>query len=74
MEPGLPIFIDMARALDLEVMLVPRKLVPGVSAIVASHGETSSQTRAGQPRDNHFARAYRLLKKMRDVLGTSVDL
>lgn len=36
MEPGLSGFIDMARALGLEVMLVPKKLVPGVQGLVKS--------------------------------------
>lgn len=34
MEPGLSSFIDMTRALDLEVMLVPKKLVPAVLGLV----------------------------------------
>jgi len=36
MEPGLSSFIDMARALDLEVMLIPKKLVPGVRGLVST--------------------------------------
>lgn len=73
MEPGLSSFIDMARALGLEVMLVPKKLVPGVRAIVASHTNAIPQTRADQPRDKSFDRADRLLKKMQNAFGTSVD-
>ena len=34
MEPGLSSFIDMTRALDLELMLVPKKLVPAVLGLV----------------------------------------
>jgi transcriptional regulator with XRE-family HTH domain len=48
MEPGLSSFIDMARALDLEVMLVPRKLVPGVSAWVRS--QATAQGASSEPR------------------------
>lgn len=33
MEPRLASLIDLARALDLEVMLVPRKLVPAVQGM-----------------------------------------
>ncbi|MEI2387386.1 helix-turn-helix transcriptional regulator [Breoghania sp. JC706] len=36
MEPGLSSFIDMTRALDLELVLVPKKLVPGVAGLVRS--------------------------------------
>ncbi len=33
-EPGLSSLIDLARALDLEVMLIPRKRVPAVSSLI----------------------------------------
>ncbi|PJI42177.1 helix-turn-helix transcriptional regulator [Ferrovibrio sp.] len=33
LDPGLSSFLQMARALDLELVLVPRKLVPAVEAI-----------------------------------------
>jgi len=35
-EPGLSSLIDLARALDFEVTLVPKKLVPAVRAIVGA--------------------------------------
>lgn len=38
--------IELARALDLEVMLVPRGLVPAVSSLIRSHGRASLQGRA----------------------------
>jgi len=34
-EPGLSSLIDLTRALDLEVMLVPRKRIPAVSSLIA---------------------------------------
>jgi len=34
LEPGLASFIDLARALDLEVVLVPRKALPAVEGLL----------------------------------------
>ena len=38
LEPGLSTFIDMARALGLELLLVPKKLVPAVEGMVRGAG------------------------------------
>lgn len=45
LEPGLASFIDVARALDLEVVLVPRKLLPAVEGLLckAAGALTSSE-------------------------------
>ncbi len=74
MEPGLSSFIDMARALDLEVMLVPKKLVPGVRGLVRSQATPEMYIHAGQPNDKLFARAERLIKQIKQRLGTSAVL
>jgi transcriptional regulator with XRE-family HTH domain len=42
MEPGLASFIDLTRALGLEVVLVPRKLVTAVTGMVRSQSSTDA--------------------------------
>jgi transcriptional regulator with XRE-family HTH domain len=74
MEPGLSSFIDMARALDLELMLLPKKLVPAVLGLVKTQATPEMRIHAGQPNDKRFARAERLIKKMKDLYGSSADL
>ncbi len=74
MEPGLSSFIDMTRALDLEVMLVPKKLVPAVLGLVKAQATPDMHIHAGQPNDKRFARAERLVKKMKHLYGSSADL
>ena len=74
MEPGLSSFIDMTRALDLELMLVPKKLVPAVLGIVQAQATPEMRIHAGQPNDKRFARAERLIKKIRQLYGSSADL
>lgn len=72
MEPGLSSFIDMARALDLELVLVPKKLVPGVTALMRATPDM--YVHAGQPNDKRLTRAERLVKKLKQVYGSSADL
>ncbi len=74
MEPGLSSFIDMTRALDLELMLVPKKLVPAVLGLVKAQATPDMHVHAGQPNDKRFARAERLVKKMKQLYGSSADL
>jgi len=74
MEPGLSSFIDMTRALDFEVMLVPKKLVPAVLGLVKAQATPDVHIHAGQPNDKRFARAERLVKKMKQLYGSSADL
>ncbi|MEP7456386.1 helix-turn-helix transcriptional regulator [Phyllobacterium sp. SB3] len=74
MEPGLSSFIDMTRALDLELMLVPKKLVPAVLGLVKAQATPDMHIHAGQPNDKRFARAERLVKKMKQLYGSSADL
>lgn len=42
-EPGLSSFIDLARALGLEPMLVPAKLIPAVETILNNKGSAAPQ-------------------------------
>lgn len=74
MEPGLSSFIDMTRALDLELMLVPKKLVSAVLGLVRAQATPDMHIHAGQPNDKRFARAERLVKKMKQLYGNSADL
>ncbi|MBS7543050.1 helix-turn-helix domain-containing protein [Ancylobacter oerskovii] len=74
MEPGLSSFIDLTRALDLELVLVPRKLVPAVLGVIKAQATPDMRVHAGQPNDKRFARAERLVKKMKQLHGSSVDL
>ncbi|MET3524617.1 helix-turn-helix domain-containing protein [Mesorhizobium abyssinicae] len=74
MEPGLSSFIDLTRALDLEVMLVPKKLVSAVLGLVKAQATPDMHIHAGQPNDKRFARAERLVKKMKRLYGSSADL
>ncbi|XIK06166.1 helix-turn-helix domain-containing protein [Mesorhizobium sp. AaZ16] len=74
MEPGLSSFIDLTRALDLEVMLVPKKLVPAVLGLVKAQATPDMHIHAGQPNDKRFARAERLVKKLKQLYGSSADL
>lgn len=74
MEPGLSSFIDMTRALDLEVMLVPKKLVPAVLGLVKDQATPDMHIHAGQSNDKRFARVERLVKKMKQLYGSSADL
>ncbi len=41
--------LEIARALDLEVMLVPRQLVPAVSSLVKQTGKTTAEYEAQRP-------------------------
>ena len=74
MEPGLSSFIDLTRALDLEVMLVPKKLVPAVLGLVKAPATPDTHIHAGQPNNKRFAREERLVKKMKHLYGSSADL
>ena len=74
MEPGLSSFIDLTRALDLELMLVPKKLLPAVLALVKAQATPNMHIHAGQANDKRFARAERLVKKMKHLHGSSAEL
>jgi len=72
-EPGLGSFIEMARALDLEPVLVPKKLLPAVDGILQSQRiELSPQ--AGEDAMRTLSRGERLVAKQKQLYGSSADL
>ena len=73
-DPGLSSFIDMARALDLELILVPKKLLPAVQGLMRAQTSPEMRIHTAQANDKHFARAERIVKKMKQYYGGSADL
>lgn len=39
-DPGLSPLIDLARALDLELLLVPKRLLPGLQSLITAPDDT----------------------------------
>lgn len=71
MEPGLSSFIELARALELEPVLVPKKLLPAVLGIIRAQAEPNAaacKTRLAQKK------LIRVLKSFKQKLGGSADL
>ena len=71
LEPGLSSFIEMARALDLEVVLVPKKLLPAVQGVLRPSVDTLS------PEDGQsalFAKGERFIAKQKRLEGRSATL
>ncbi|MGO4569494.1 helix-turn-helix domain-containing protein [Rhizobium sp. 2YAF20] len=74
MEPGLSSFIDMTRVLDLELTLVPKKLLPAVLALVKTQATPDMMIHTGQSNDKRYTRAMRLVGKLKQDRGSSADL
>jgi transcriptional regulator with XRE-family HTH domain len=71
LEPGLSKLVDIARALDLELVLVPRKLVPAINSLTTTaRPERESPSYALREID----RAERLLKKLQSKSGSSAAI
>jgi transcriptional regulator with XRE-family HTH domain len=71
LEPGLSKLVDIARALDLELVLVPRKLVPAINSLTTTaRPERESPSYALREID----RAERLVKKIRAKSGSSAAI
>jgi transcriptional regulator with XRE-family HTH domain len=71
LEPGLSKLIQIARALDLELVLVPRKMVPAIKNITASsRPERASPAFALKA----IERAERVVKKQLALHGSSAPL
>jgi transcriptional regulator with XRE-family HTH domain len=71
LEPGLSSFIEMARALDLEVVLVPKKLLPAVQGVLRPSADRLS------PEDGQFAlftKGERFIAKQKKLEGRSAAL
>ena len=74
LEPGLSSFIDVARALDLEIVLVPKKFLPAVQGILR---QTSTEQSTPQEREaalREIGRGERLVIKQKQLYGSSADL
>jgi transcriptional regulator with XRE-family HTH domain len=74
LEPGLSSFIDMARALDLEIMLVPKKFLPAVHGILRQTSTEQSSPQEGEAALREIARGERLVIKQKLLYGSSADL
>jgi transcriptional regulator with XRE-family HTH domain len=74
LEPGLSSFIDMARALDLEIMLVPKKFLPAVQGILRQTPTEQSSPQEGEATLREIARGERLVIKQKLLYGSSADL
>jgi transcriptional regulator with XRE-family HTH domain len=71
LEPGLSKLIQIARALDLELVLVPRKMIPAIKNLTAaSRPERESPTFALK----ELNRAARIIKKKQVEFGDSAFL
>ncbi|MCP1854488.1 MULTISPECIES: helix-turn-helix domain-containing protein [unclassified Bradyrhizobium] len=71
LEPGLSSFIQMVRALDLEIVLVPKKLLPAVEGILRSNANDFSLE---EGLSDLFAKAERLVARQKKRHGSSVPL
>jgi transcriptional regulator with XRE-family HTH domain len=74
LEPGLSSFIDIARALDLELMLVPKKLLPAVQGILRQKPAEDFSLETAQAALREINRGERLIFKQKSLYGSSVDL
>lgn len=73
MEPGLSSLVDLVRALDLEVILAPKKLVPAIRSIIQSASSSSPSIPAAHQR-KQVERFERLVIKQRQLYGASAEL
>ncbi len=71
MEPGLASLVDVARALDLEIVLAPKKLMPAIGSILDSASFTSDTLTSKQR--NLVGRIDRWLAEGRDRFAIASD-
>lgn len=71
MEPGLASLVDVARALDLEIVLAPKKLMPAIGNILDSASFTSDTLTSKQR--NLVGRIERWLAEGRDRFAIASD-
>jgi transcriptional regulator with XRE-family HTH domain len=74
LEPGLSSFIDMARALDLELVLVPKKLLPAVQGIIRQTPAQQFSPESGAAALSEITRGERMVVKQKQLHGSSADL
>ncbi|WP_412050585.1 helix-turn-helix domain-containing protein [Hoeflea sp. Naph1] len=71
MEPGLGSLVDVARALDLEIVLAPKKLMPAIRNILDSTSTSSDIVRSDQRK--LVVRLERWFAQHGGVLGSAVE-
>lgn len=71
LEPGLSKLVDIARALDLEIVLVPKKLVPAINSLTTT---TRPERDSPSYALGEIDRAERLVKKLRAQSGSSAAI
>jgi len=75
LEPGLATLIDLARALDLELVLVPKRLLPAVNGLLrTTPAERDLSPEGRQAALREIARGEHLVKKQKALYGSSADL
>src|SRR3989304_5549972 len=74
LEPGLSSLIDMARALDLELVVVPKKLLPAVKGILRTTKAEQELLEGGKEELHEIERGERLVNKQKALYGSSADL
>jgi transcriptional regulator with XRE-family HTH domain len=74
LEPGLSSFIDLARALDFEVMLVPKRMLPAVQGLLRETKSKELSPEEGQAALQTINQGERLVKKLRSFYGSSAEL
>lgn len=72
LEPGLSSFLALARSLDLEPVLVPRKLLPAVSGVLRAHGPFNHTPDPDTLKA--VGRALRSIERARTMTGETEDL
>lgn len=74
-EAGLSTVIQMARALDLELMLVPKKLVPAVEGVIGRNASDSQLSIADSAAAlKEIDRGLRAIKKLASLHRNSAEL
>lgn len=74
-EPGLPSIIQIARALELELVVVPKKLVPAVNGIIRGNEPIGQLTpEQGATALRQLQRGQRLVVKLAALHGAMPDL
>lgn len=74
LEPGLSSFIDLARALDLELVLVPKRMLPAVQGLLRDTRPKELSPEEGQAALQTINQGERRIKKLRAIYGSSAEL
>lgn len=76
LNPGVATMVDIGRALDMEIVLVPKRMLSAVNSLIQP---APSARRGLSPQEGGvvlqvIARGERLIARHKEVYGTSVDL